>query len=54
MNSTAISSGEKKASETLGLWEPKRTLTLEAARKHSRRIKSLRWLLMAISAGLGV
>jgi len=52
MNSTTIPSGEQKVSETLGLWEPKRTLTLEAARKHSQRIKNLRWLLMAISAGL--
>jgi len=52
MNSTAIPSGEQKVSETLGLWEPKRTLTLEAARKHSRRIKNLRRLLMAISSAL--
>lgn len=39
-------------SEALGLWEPKRTLTLEAARKHSKRIKGLRWLLMAVAGGL--
>lgn len=52
MNSVVISSGEHEVSEALGLWEPKRTLTLEAARKHSRRIKTLRRLLMAVSAGL--
>ena len=27
------------ASEALGLWEPRRTLTLEAARRHSQRVK---------------
>ena len=52
MNSAVISSGEHEVSEALGLWEPKRSLTLEAARKHSRRIKALRKLLMAVSAGL--
>ncbi len=36
-------------SENLGLWEPKRTLTLEAASKHSKRIKVLRKLLVALS-----
>ncbi len=52
MNSEVISSGEHEISEALGLWEPKRTLTLEAARKHSKRIKGLQWLLMAVSGGL--
>jgi len=53
MNSAAISADGHAASEALGLWEPKRTLTLEAARKHSSRIKFLRRLLLALCAGLG-
>jgi len=36
-------------SEALGLWEPKRTLTLDAARRHSMRIKIIRRILIAIS-----
>lgn len=42
--------GSHEASEALGLWEPKRTLTLEAARKHSRRIKVFRIILLILSA----
>lgn len=38
------------ASEALGLWEPKRTLTLEAARKHTQRIQLLRKILMGLAA----
>jgi len=53
MNSAAIPSGDHDVSEALGLWEPKRTLTLEAARKHSKRIRALRMFLMMISASLG-
>ena len=41
-----------KASEALGLWEPKRTLTLEAARRHSGRIRRIRQFLYAVSAFL--
>ena len=52
MNSAVISTDGHAASEALGLWEPKRTLTLEAARKHSGRIKFLRRLLLALCAGL--
>ena len=52
MNSAVISTDGHAASEALGLWEPKRTLTLEAARKHSGRIKLLRRLLLALCAGL--
>lgn len=37
------------ASEALGLWEPKRTLTLDAARRHSARIKIIRRVLIVIS-----
>ncbi len=40
---------DHSVSENLGLWEPKRTLTLEAASKHSKRIKVLRKLLVALS-----
>ena len=50
MNSADISS--PKASEALGLWEPKRTLTLEAARKHSRRIKLLRLGLFTVAGAI--
>lgn len=52
MNSAVISPEGHAASEALGLWEPKRTLTLEAARKHSARIKVLRRLLFLICAAL--
>ncbi len=52
MNSAAISSGDHQVSEALGLWEPKRTLTLEAARRHSKRIKLMQRVLMAVSACL--
>lgn len=38
-----------KVSEALGLWEPKRTLTLEAARRHSKRIKIIRWVLIVLA-----
>ncbi|GLQ21656.1 LPS export ABC transporter periplasmic protein LptC [Algimonas porphyrae] len=40
------------ASDALGLWEPKRTLTLEAARKHTQRIAFLRQALIAASIAL--
>ncbi|NNE57037.1 MAG: LPS export ABC transporter periplasmic protein LptC [Hellea sp.] len=43
----------QSASEALGLWEPRRTLTLEAARRHTERVKKLRWILIGI-AGLMV
>lgn len=54
MNSAVISSGDRSASDALGLWEPKRTLTLEAARKHSGRIKFMRRLLLGLCAGLAI
>ncbi len=41
-----------KASEALGLWEPKRSLTLEAARRHSARIRLMRRGLYALTAVL--
>lgn len=39
-------------SDALGLWEPKRTLTLDAARKHSARIRLFRKLLVLSAAVL--
>lgn len=41
---------DRKMSEALGLWEPKRTLTLEAARRHTQRIKFIRRLLLGFAA----
>ena len=41
---------DRRASEDLGLWEPKRTLTLEAALVHTKRIRILRTLLLGLSA----
>lgn len=38
------------ASDALGLWEPKRSLTLEAARRHSVRIRIIRRILIGLSA----
>jgi len=43
---------DRRASEDLGLWEPKRALTLDAARAHTQRIKLLRYALMTISGAL--
>ena len=40
---------DRRASEDLGLWEPKRALTLEAALAHTKRIKALRILLLGLS-----
>lgn len=40
------------ASDALGLWEPKRTLTLSAARKHTQRITLLRRILIWASGAL--
>jgi len=54
MNSAVISLGDRSASDALGLWEPKRTLTLEAARKHSTRIKFMRRGLLVLCGLLGV
>ena len=54
MTTTAAISttSDRRVSEDLGLWEPKRALTLEAALAHTRRIKLLRYALMALSAAL--
>ena len=49
---TISTSSDHRVSEELGLWEPKRTLTLEAARIHTQRIKTLRYVLMVVSAAL--
>lgn len=40
---------DRTVSEGLGLWEPKRALTLEAAREHTQRIKVLRQVLVGFS-----
>ena len=51
---TSISKSQNhSASEALGLWEPKRTLTLAAARRHSARIRFLRRLLIGLTILLG-
>ena len=54
MTSTATISttSDRRVSEDLGLWEPKRALTLEAVLAHTQRIKALRYVLMALSAVL--
>ena len=49
---TTASPSDHAVSEKLGLWEPKRTLTLEAARKHSARIRIMRQCLVFASAAL--
>ena len=56
MTATATISpvSDRRVSEDLGLWEPKRALTLEAALAHTRRIKVLRYVLMGLSAALVV
>ncbi|WP_371396751.1 LPS export ABC transporter periplasmic protein LptC [Fretibacter rubidus] len=47
MNTSATEpTGDHSVSEALGLWEPKRTLTLEMARRHSARIKLMRRVLI--------
>ena len=50
-SSPSPSSREHSVADALGLWEPKRTLTLEAARRHTQRIKRLRKILLGL-AGL--
>jgi len=47
MTSATLSPHSHEASEALGLWEPTRTLTLEAARRHSARILLMQRLLIA-------
>ena len=37
------------ASEALGLWEPRRTLTLESARRHSARVRLMQKALIAVA-----
>jgi len=52
MESSLTHTPHIKASDTLGLWEPKRTLTLEAARRHSVRIRILRLVLISLAIAL--
>lgn len=51
MTST-LASHTHSNSEALGLWEPKRTLTLESARRHSTRIRIIRVGLLVLTAAL--
>lgn len=46
MNSTAI----EKSSDALGLWAPRRTLTLAAARRHSKIVRFFRFILLLFAA----
>jgi len=46
------SSSDHAASEALGLWEPKRTLTLQAARRHTARIVFLGRALLVLATAL--
>jgi len=45
---------DHSTADALGLWEPKRTLTLEAARRHTQRIKILRKVLLGLAALLAI
>ena len=54
MNSTTKSDTDHSAGEALGLWEPKRTLTLESARKHSLFIKMMRRVLIGLCLFLSI
>jgi len=51
MDASVTSPRSHQVSEDLGLWEPKRTLTLEAARRHTQRVKLFRLGLLGF-AGL--
>ncbi len=51
---TISTTADRRVSEDLGLWEPKRALTLEAALAHTQRIKIMRYVLMGLSALLVV
>lgn len=51
MNAPITSPRSHQVSENLGLWEPKRTLTLAAAHRHTKRVKLFRFALLAM-AGL--
>jgi lipopolysaccharide transport protein LptA len=50
-SSPSSSTRDNSVADALGLWEPKRTLTLEAARRHTQRIQMLRKVLIGL-AGL--
>ncbi|WP_416878129.1 LPS export ABC transporter periplasmic protein LptC [Litorimonas sp.] len=50
-SSPSSSTRDNSVADALGLWEPKRTLTLEAARRHTQRIQTLRKVLIGL-AGL--
>lgn len=52
VTSTISATTDRRVSEELGLWEPKRALTLEAALAHTKRIKALRYILIGLSVVL--
>ena len=49
-NPSAPGARDHTASDALGLWEPKRTLTLEAARAHTARVQLIRRALLGGAA----
>lgn len=51
-SSNIPSEGDHSVSEALGLWEPKRTMTLDMARRHSVRIRFFRKVLIALAVAL--
>ena len=51
-SSPSHSSRDNSVADALGLWEPKRTLTLEAARRHTHRIHILRKILIGLAGVL--
>ncbi|MEP1229111.1 MAG: LPS export ABC transporter periplasmic protein LptC [Litorimonas sp.] len=51
MDAAITSPRSHQVSEDLGLWEPKRSLTLDAARRHTQRVKLFRYGLLGL-AGL--
>lgn len=51
-NRSGVATNVGSAGEALGLWEPKRALTLEAARAHTHRIKIMRYVLLAFSVAI--
>lgn len=50
MDASTTPSRSHQVSENLGLWEPKRALTLEAARRHTQRVRQFRFALLALAA----
>lgn len=51
-SSPSVSSRDNSVADALDLWEPKRTLTLAAARRHTQRIQVLRKILLGLAGVL--